>query len=136
MPLSAKDWVVKKKKKPAAQQGAIGPIAAHTLDAQNNYKPQYRPSAQELPPDPLAVPKNALKHGVEGYVATPGTQAELPADILARFESQVGGALDNTLKNLTLAHYQVFKEWPNYSMTADMLASGEVELGHSLNTWK
>lgn len=68
-----------------------------------------------------------IKAGVQNYIPAPGTVADLDPAIVADIEDQINGVMDNTLKNLTFAHHEVFGTWPDYTLTADILQSGEVE---------
>ena len=80
-----------------------------------------------IPASTFTPPPPALKHGVEGYVPEEGTVAKLDPDIEASIVDNINGPIDATLANLTKAHYEVFGSLPSWSLTADLLDSGEVE---------
>jgi hypothetical protein len=89
------------------------------------------PSASGLPglPAPASSPvSTGPQRGVEGYVPPPAPKAAFIDPVeRERIESQIGGPLDRTLANLIYAHKQVFGSYPDFSLTSDLLGSGEVE---------
>jgi hypothetical protein len=41
--------------------------------------------------------------------------------------SMLAGQTDNSLRNLVMAHHEIFGDWPSFSLTADIIKSGDVK---------
>ena len=45
---------------------------------------------------------------------------------MAAIDGNLSGPMDRTLRNMSLAHYNVFGTWPSFSLSADVLNDGEI----------